>query len=89
MTWRRSPLPTNWTTLRAVVLERDPTCRLGLDCCTIRASEVDHIGDADDHRPHMLRGVCHPCHARRTAQQAADAKPRARRKAEQHPGIAG
>lgn len=83
---RRQSLPSDWQAIRARILERDPTCQLaypdtwptarGVDSCTGVALEVDHIGDADDHRPHMLRGVCPACHRRRTLEQAAHGRRR-------------
>ena len=91
MSWetsnRRATLPSNWRQIRAAILRRDPTCRLGYDGCTKASREVDHIGTADDHRPEMLRGVCAPCHKRRTQAQAVAAKPRQRRNPEAHPGL--
>lgn len=84
---RRSPLPSDWRAIRAPILRRDPTCRLRLEGCTVVSTEVDHVGDPDDHRPHMLRGVCRECHQKRTQAQAAAARPSARRLAEKHPGL--
>jgi hypothetical protein len=81
---RRATLPPDWPTIRAHILERDTACQLaysgtwrtrtGPASCTGHALEVDHIGAPDDHRPHMLRGVCPPCHRRRTQQQATAAR---------------
>lgn len=81
-------MPPGWSSrIVPAILLRDPVCRLGLPGCAGRSTEVDHIGDKLDHRPANLRGVCHDCHVKRTAQQAADAKPKARRSSEQHPGL--
>jgi hypothetical protein len=48
------------------------------------------MGDPDDHRPEMLRGICHRHHLIRTARQAAAARnatrPTRKRPAEPHPG---
>lgn len=71
---RRAHLPSNWSSLSKTILERDPTCQLGYDCCTVTSTQVDHAGDRDDHSPHMLRGVCAPCHGRRTAEQSLQAR---------------
>ena len=91
MTWqgkRRADLPRNWSSsIVPRVLERDRQCQLGLPGCTRIATEVDHKGASTDHRLSMLRGVCHPCHAKRTAQQAADAKPKTQRDKPPHPGL--
>lgn len=84
---RRATLPSDWRRIRARILRRDPTCQLRLDGCTNTSTEVDHIGSADDHREHMLRGVCHPCHAKRTQDQAQAAKPKRLRATEPHPGV--
>ena len=90
MSWatsnRRASLPSDWRTIRARILHRDPTCTLGYDCCTVRSVEVDHIGEAHDHRDHMLRGVCSPCHKRRTNEQAQAARIPRTRPQPAHPG---
>ena len=90
MAWegkRRASLPPDWRKIRARILRRDPLCRLAYDdICEGRSVEVDHIGEADDHRLHMLRGVCTPCHKRRTQQQAQEARPSRARLQEPHPG---
>lgn len=77
---RRASLPGDWSTLRARILDRDPVCRLayvgtwltstGTARCTRVSTDVDHIGSPVDHRPDNLRGVCHPCHVRRTVDQS-------------------
>lgn len=59
----------SWRRVRALVLERDPICRL----CGQRPSvDVDHIrskraGGTDS--LDNLRGVCHGCHSVKTARQ--------------------
>lgn len=83
---RRTSLPSDWSSLRARILERDPTCQLayvgvwptstGEARCLEASSEVDHMGDENDHRDHMLRGVCAACHRRRTQAQSAAARAR-------------
>ncbi len=85
---RRITLPPNWSAIRAAILERDQTCQLaypdewhtarGPARCAGLALEVDHIGAPDDHRPKQLRGVCPPCHRRRTQAQSAAARRRTR-----------
>ena len=81
---RRATLPREWPALVALVLTRDPVCTLhypgtwhtthGPTTCTRTSTEVDHVGDRLDHNPANLRGVCHECHARRTAEQSAAAR---------------
>jgi hypothetical protein len=103
MTWkgeRRADLPSNWSsTIVPAILNRDPTCQLHYPDewqvasrtvhCTIISTEVDHRGDRRDHRSHMLRGVCHECHARRTREQSAQARGilGRLRPGERHPGL--
>ena len=87
---RADDLPKDWRKRRGHVLERDPVCRLRLVCDGAPTTEVDHIGERTDHRLHMLRGVCHPCHRTRSLGQAAQARgagPTRRRPAERHPGL--
>lgn len=90
MAWqgrRRGELPNGWNRIRTRILNRDPTCMLRFDCCTLTSTEVDHIGAGSDHRDHMLRGVCPPCHKRRTQDQASVARTQWKRKPEAHPGL--
>jgi 5-methylcytosine-specific restriction protein A len=77
---RRATLPSYWGSLATRILKRDKTCQLhypgtwhtnkGEATCTRIATEVDHIGSRTDHSPKNLRGVCSPCHRRRTQEQA-------------------
>lgn len=94
---RRSvPLPIGWRALCNVVLARDPSCRYGIlenepnVVCLQPSTEVDHIGAAWDHRPEVLRGICHNHHIIRTSAQANAAKALLRslryRPKEKHPG---
>ena len=87
--WPRTPLPADWPKIRAHILKRDPRCTLHLDVCTTRSEQVDHINDPADHRPENLRGVCEPCHRKRTHAQAAEGRARRnpRRTQPPHPGI--
>ena len=91
-----------WGTRRGVprsvrdrIMARDRgECQLRLDCCTIIATEIDHIGDPYDDSDDNLRAVCSPCHRVRTTAQsragsaASAARRAARRKLPQkpHPG---
>ncbi|GAA1909307.1 hypothetical protein GCM10009737_08180 [Nocardioides lentus] len=77
---RRASLPTNWGSITRSVLADQPHCQLAYEGewltargparCTGTSTEVDHIGDARDHSRTNLRGVCGPCHTRRTQAQA-------------------
>jgi 5-methylcytosine-specific restriction enzyme A len=73
------PLPAEWSVIRPAVLIRDNyRCRYGeladetwnVPCPDI-ATEVDHMGDANDHRMIMLRSICKLHHQKRTGKQAA------------------
>ena len=56
--------------------------------CNATATDADHIGDRDDHRPENLRSLCGPHHDHRTAGQAAAIyQARRRRPTEPHPGF--
>lgn len=78
---RRAELPSNWSAIRRQVLRDEPTCQLaypgewltsrGPARCAQVSTDVDHIGDRHTHARANLRGVCGPCHDRRTAEQAA------------------
>lgn len=65
-----------WRLLRAMILARDPVCTL---CGTAAATEVDHITprhQGGDDSEDNLRGVCGPCHARKTGQEGQAARRR-------------
>lgn len=89
--WRRTPLPTDWPHIRRTILQRDPTCKLAYpELCTTTSTQVDHIDDDANHQPTNLRGVCKPCHDKRSERQRLDALgvgPGRRRPIEQHPGL--
>lgn len=71
---RRQRLPTDWNGRRAAVLIRDPFCNLQIICEGAISTEVDHIVRGDDHDLDNLQGVCAPCHAHKTAAEAAQAR---------------
>lgn len=74
---RRAELPADWPTLRQQTLERDEhrcTWRTAGRRCPDQATDVDHIGDKDDHRLENLRSLCSPHHKARTARQATAAR---------------
>lgn len=89
---RREELPPDWASrLVPRILNRDPDCQLQLQGCTGMSTEVDHIGDKHDHSNGNLRGVCSPCHSKRTQAQARAAHrahyQQVRRQPEPHPGV--
>jgi 5-methylcytosine-specific restriction protein A len=84
---RAARLPGNWARLRRIVLCRDKyICQVELDCCTTRATEVDHIRPRDDHSPANLRAACHACNQRRNI-ETRPRKPTLTRPTEAHPGL--
>lgn len=96
---RTVPLPPDWRAVTFAILARDPVCRWGSVSgivpaesgrCNADSSEVDHFGAAWDHRPEVLRGICHYHHLQRTSMQANAAKALLRstryRPKERHPG---
>jgi 5-methylcytosine-specific restriction protein A len=86
---RRAELPDDWyTRIRPQILERDEyRCR----ACGKPATDVDHIGDKDDHRPGNLQALCGWCHRRKTSEQGNYSPNRAKvtevRPGERHPGL--
>ncbi|EPD63164.1 HNH endonuclease [Streptomyces sp. HGB0020] len=91
--WRTAPRPTGWKRIRLGILERDDGQCTWIDDgerCTEPATDVDHIGDPEDHSPGNLRSLCGYHHRKRTALQARAARgplPSRRRPAEAHPGL--
>lgn len=89
--WRVKPLPPNWRRLRAAILDRDGhQCRLGYDCCTGHATDVDHVvpacqGGGDE--PSNLVAACRACHRSKTGREARGARAPVSRPAEAHPGL--
>lgn len=92
---RTVPLPPGWHAVATAILARDPVCRWGIlagedGYCHSDSTEVDHTGTAWDHRPEVLRGICHIHHVARTSRQANAAKAARRalryRPADNHPG---
>lgn len=70
---RRAELPHNWAQTRRRILARDRH-RCQWPGCTTTATEVDHIGDRNDHRAGNLRALCTPHHTARTQAQAQAAR---------------
>jgi len=91
--WRSAPLPTDWPLIQRRILERDGhrcTELLSDDTrCRREATDVHHMGDANDHRDAMLRAVCGWHHDRLTAAKANAARVRktTRFPSEKHPGV--
>jgi 5-methylcytosine-specific restriction endonuclease McrA len=87
-------LPKGWAKIRARILKRDGhacTWDTPSGRCMGPATDVDHIGDPNDHSDTNLRSLCRQHHRTRSSQQgglAAAAKriPR-RRPPEKHPGL--
>lgn len=95
---RTVPLPPNWAEIRQEALDRDGhRCTWKLpksgERCPRRATDVDHMGDPDDHRLFKLRSLCGRHHALVTSKQGVQARakkkqPRKRdRRQERHPGL--
>lgn len=64
-----------WQRLRLMILREEPLCRV----CAGAASQVDHIvplavGGSNDRD--NLQPLCHSCHSRKTALDAARARPK-------------
>ena len=74
------------------MLERDGrVCRMPVHepGCEGVATEVDHIGDRDDHGENNLRATSRTCHRSRTGRQARAARGihATRRPPQPHPGL--
>ena len=92
---RKSRLPSNWTALRNLVLNR-----CGGRCeviksngkrCWDKATDVDHIKRGDNHDPSNLQGICTWHHRRKTARESAEIRAEMNailtRPPEKHPGL--
>lgn len=58
-----------WRDLRKIILARDPVCTI---CYGEVSTDVDHLvsrARGGTNHPLNLRGLCHSCHSRKTAQQ--------------------
>lgn len=92
--WRTQPLPDNWDQIRAGRLALDGY-RCTFPQCPMPADEVDHIGEAGDHRIEMLRSLCHGHHKAKSSGQGGAAWGEIRRRMaaarfrpqERHPGL--
>ena len=83
------------TSTRAKILERDPICRcpgcpMCSTGCTRASTEADHVIAVTDGGHHDIsngRGMCKPCHNRKTQAAIHAKRPRQARTTEQHPGL--
>lgn len=92
---RSVPLPDKWRFIRANVLRRDNYLCVKVredtgQACGAKATDVNHIGDPDDHRHANLESLCSYHHDQDTAsrggrsQRSAQAK---NNKRKPHPGV--
>lgn len=95
---RTSPLPKDWPQRRARVLARDSyACRWLISYdgtrCGRHATDVDHIGDPNNHDDDNLQSLCPGHHRVKSSRQggkaAAVKRPRRNRPPEPHPGVIG
>lgn len=92
---RKSRLPTNWTTLRNVVINRaQGVCEARMKNgtrCTDKGTDVDHIDRGDNHQLTNLQLLCRWHHNKKSSREGNDARVRLteRRPSEKHPGIVG
>jgi 5-methylcytosine-specific restriction enzyme A len=68
-----------------------PEDQYELGQCGRPSTEVDHMGDPNDHSYEHLRGLCHDHHQVRTGRQGAAGKTRVmltrKRPKDKHPGF--
>ncbi len=89
---RNKRLPSNWSSLRTTVLKRDNyICKLQLPGCSVKATEVDHRLEGDDHSLSNLQAVCSDCHKVKTnkhkVQVIASRRKLRYRPGDKHPGL--
>ncbi len=77
--------------LRNQTLHRDRQCQIAGPNCTRVATEADHVINLAEGGPDTLanmQGLCHICHAEKTAAELARARQRAGKRPERkHPGL--
>jgi hypothetical protein len=85
---RSKRLPGNWRrTIRPRILARDHhLCRIRLPGCTHDATDVDHIGDPDDHSDANLQAACSWCNQQKNL-LTRPKPPSTQRPAVKHPGL--
>lgn len=88
---RKDTLPPQWAAIRRQVIERDRgRCRWieNSKRCPAPGTDVDHIGDRDNHELSNLRLLCAAHHARRSSRQGNEAqRARRARNVETHPAF--
>ena len=89
---RREQLPADWFRVRRRVLwECGHRCEMRLEGCSGVAQEVDHIRRGDDHSRENLRGVCTPCHRKKSSAEghsrSAELRRLKKRPEGRHPGV--
>lgn len=90
---RTSPLPRMWPAIRKNVLRRDNfMCQwIRADTgkmCGAHATDVDHIGDENDHRHANLQSLCSYHHDKKTAAQGGSrARSRKEPERKRHAGV--
>lgn len=89
---RKSELPADWQSrIRPAIIARDSSRCRWIESgrrCAAQGTDVDHVGDKDDHSLSNLRLLCSFHHKKRTSAQGhAAKKARAERNVERHPGL--
>lgn len=96
---RKATLPSDWEARRKKVIARDRgICQWpdedgravndsGEPICGAPGTDVDHVGDRNDHRLSQLRLLCSTHHNRRSAQQGGQSYIPLRRPPERHPAL--
>lgn len=90
---RRQRLPADWAKPggprdRVLSAPGGRVCALRFrDICVGYATEVDHKKRGDDHSDANLQPACQPCHAHKSAQEGAAARPQEKRPPEVHPAL--
>lgn len=97
---RADRLPSWWPVTVRRIIKRDPTCLCtgcpkcaglaGEPPCFRPSQEVDHIDRGDNHKDDNLRGICRPCHGRKSALEGVEAREEKKKPSsffgEKHPG---
>lgn len=87
---RSATLPPDWPCRRKRVLRRDKgLCQIRYPgYCTVKATQVDHVGHRMDHSMANLQGACAECNQRKNVlTRARTPGVSEKRKPERHPGL--